>query len=47
VGRPAQWRAGFAVLREADGDAGAPDAVFSERETALLIAAVYPTMGRE
>jgi len=38
-----QWRDGFAVLR----DAGAPDVVFTERETALLIAAVYPTMGRE
>jgi len=42
-----QWRDGFAVLREADGGAGTPDAVFTERETALLMAAVYPTMGRE
>ncbi|HEX9734077.1 MAG TPA: hypothetical protein VGG06_19065 [Thermoanaerobaculia bacterium] len=38
---------GFAVLREADGENGEPDAVFTERETALLVAAVYPTMGRE
>ena len=38
---------GFAVLREADSGAGTPDAVFTEREIALLIAAVYPTMGRE
>ena len=30
-----QWRDGFAVLREADGDAGAHNAVFTERETAL------------
>jgi hypothetical protein len=44
VDRPAAGD-GFAVLREAD--AGTPDAVFTERETALLIAAFYPTMGRE
>jgi hypothetical protein len=36
-----------AVLREADDENGEPDAVFTERETALLVAAVYPTMGRE
>ena len=27
--------------------ASTPDAVFTERKTAVLIAAVYPTMGRE
>ena len=35
---------GFAVLREADDEA---DARLAERETALLLAAVFPALGRE
>jgi len=37
---------GFAVMRESESDQGQSDAVFEERELALLVAAVYPTMGR-
>ncbi|HEX9734013.1 MAG TPA: hypothetical protein VGG06_18740 [Thermoanaerobaculia bacterium] len=40
-----QRQDGFAVPREADGDAGAPDAVFTEREPALLIEASLPQDG--
>ena len=35
---------GFAVLRAADDE---PDARLAERETALLLAAVFPALGRE
>jgi len=38
---------GFAVEREAEVDQGEPDAVFVDRETALLVAAISPTLGRD
>jgi hypothetical protein len=38
---------GFAVVRESEGEDGVPDAELSERETALLLAAVLPSLGRE
>lgn len=37
---------GFAVLQEPDADPGLANAEFVDRETALLIASVYPTVGR-
>jgi len=38
---------GFAVLQRSDGRRDLAKARFTERETALLFAAVYPLMGRE
>ena len=36
----------YAVLQEPDADPGLANAEFVDRETALLVASVYPTVGR-